>query len=212
MFPPSAACSVHLFRAVLVPCPNASMFLDSLVGDAAWRAVYAKNRQGDPLPWPLHAQELEATHPYQVFALRAMLAVPYFEKALCESFEKAAEVPVAASRSLALLCAPWLHHTQLHSQLSSDGHLGMGKLGLTLPSLPRRAARRGAQRRRRPSARGPHRGGGARRPRATAAALGAAHHLGRSELLLPRLCAGERGSCGRGRGARRNTYETPKHT
>ena len=41
------------------------MFLDSLVSDAAWRARYAKNREGQPLPWPLHQQDIEATHPYQ---------------------------------------------------------------------------------------------------------------------------------------------------
>jgi hypothetical protein len=32
----------------------------------------------------LHKAEMEATHPYEVFQLRAMLAVPYFEKALYE--------------------------------------------------------------------------------------------------------------------------------
>jgi hypothetical protein len=43
-----------------------SMLLDSLVGDAAWRATYARTRRGDPLPWALHEEELRATHPYQV--------------------------------------------------------------------------------------------------------------------------------------------------
>ena len=63
---------------------NQSMFLDSLVGDAAWRARYAKDRAGTPLPWRLHEADLRAKHPCEVFALRAMLAVPYFEKALYE--------------------------------------------------------------------------------------------------------------------------------
>jgi len=61
-----------------------SMFLDSLVGDAAWRARYAKNRDGQPIPWDILQQDLEEKHPYQVFALRSMIAVPYFEKALYE--------------------------------------------------------------------------------------------------------------------------------
>ena len=61
-----------------------SMFLDSLVGDAAWRAKYAISRDGEPLPWELHEADLRASHPYRVFALRAMIAVPYFEKALYE--------------------------------------------------------------------------------------------------------------------------------
>eukprot|EP01052_Picozoa_sp_SAG31_P029298 SAG31_NODE_2901_length_4931_cov_23.498344_3_plen_103_part_00 len=60
------------------------MFLDSLCGDAAWRARYARNRAGEPLPWELHEAELRSTFPYRVFALRAMLSVPYFEKALYE--------------------------------------------------------------------------------------------------------------------------------
>ena len=63
---------------------NQSMFLDSLVSDAAWRVRYAKDRSGRVLPWEIHAKEVEATHPYAVFTLRGMLAVPYFEKALYE--------------------------------------------------------------------------------------------------------------------------------
>jgi len=61
-----------------------SMFLDSIVGDAAWRARYAKNRDGETIPWAILQQDLEETHPYRVFALRGMIAVPYFEKALYE--------------------------------------------------------------------------------------------------------------------------------
>mmetsp|Transcript_76511 Transcript_76511/g.234172 ORF Transcript_76511/g.234172 Transcript_76511/m.234172 type:complete len:647 (-) Transcript_76511:63-2003(-) len=63
---------------------NQSMFLDSLVGDAAWRSRYAHNMAGEVLPFDLHEEELRATHPYEVFTLRGMLAVPYFEKALYE--------------------------------------------------------------------------------------------------------------------------------
>jgi len=64
------------------------MFLDSLVGDAGWRAAYACDRQGNPLPWELHKRSVEATHPYEVLNLRSMLAVPYFEKALYELKEE----------------------------------------------------------------------------------------------------------------------------
>lgn len=63
---------------------NQSMFLDSLVGDAAWRARYCKNAAGEVLPWEIHEEHVRATHPYDVFMLRSMLAVPYFEKALYE--------------------------------------------------------------------------------------------------------------------------------
>lgn len=65
-----------------------SMFLDSLVGDAAWRARYALNRDGEPLPWDIIKEDLESSHPYRVFALRGMIAVPYFEKALYELDEE----------------------------------------------------------------------------------------------------------------------------
>jgi oligoendopeptidase F len=61
-----------------------SMFLDSLVGDAAWRGRYARDRNGQPISWELHQEDIESTHPYKVNALRAMLSVPYFEKALYE--------------------------------------------------------------------------------------------------------------------------------
>ena len=36
------------------------------------------------MPWAVVAEELATTHPYKVLALRAMIAVPYFEKALYE--------------------------------------------------------------------------------------------------------------------------------
>lgn len=38
-------------------------------------------REGNPIPWELVEQSIRASHPYDVFMLRSMLAVPYFEKA-----------------------------------------------------------------------------------------------------------------------------------
>ena len=64
------------------------MTLDSLVGDAAWLGRYALDRSGVPMPWPLVEAGLRATRPPEVLALRAMLAVPYFEKALYEMREE----------------------------------------------------------------------------------------------------------------------------
>ena len=75
------------------------MFLDALVGDAAWRCKYAVSREGAALPWALVAEDVTAKHPYEVFALRGMLAVPYFEKALYELDE--AELSAAAVLKLA---------------------------------------------------------------------------------------------------------------
>lgn len=76
-----------------------SMFLDALVGDAAWRAKYAISRDGEALPWDIHKADVEASHPYKVLALRAMIAVPYFEKALYEMKED--EVTAESIKALA---------------------------------------------------------------------------------------------------------------
>ena len=61
-----------------------SMFLDALCEDAAWQARYAKDRKGNVIPWDLIERNIREKHPYKVMTLRAMIAVPYFEKALYE--------------------------------------------------------------------------------------------------------------------------------
>jgi len=76
-----------------------SMFLDSLVGDAAWRCKYAISREGEALPWALIEEDVKAKHPYEVMALRAMICVPYFEKALYEMPE--AELTADSVKALA---------------------------------------------------------------------------------------------------------------
>ncbi|KAL3147698.1 hypothetical protein ABBQ32_002443 [Trebouxia sp. C0010 RCD-2024] len=63
---------------------NQSMFLDSFIDDAAWKGRYAVSRDGKVIPWDLVRRGIEATHPYSVFMVRSMLAVPFFEKALYE--------------------------------------------------------------------------------------------------------------------------------
>lgn len=63
---------------------NQSMFLDSLAHDAAWLGRYARSAAGDVVPWAVLADNIKATQPYEVFAMRAMLAVPFFEKELYE--------------------------------------------------------------------------------------------------------------------------------
>jgi hypothetical protein len=59
------------------------MFLDSLVGDAAWQANMRLNRKTSPFRLTLLKKIFE-THPFNVLQLRAMLSVSYFEKALYE--------------------------------------------------------------------------------------------------------------------------------
>jgi hypothetical protein len=48
-----------------------SMFLDSLVDDAAWLGRYARSREGKPMPWELVEAGIRATHPTAVLSLRA---------------------------------------------------------------------------------------------------------------------------------------------
>lgn len=45
---------------------NQSMFLDSLCDDAAWLGRYAKNRNGDVMPFELIEQAILAKFPYKV--------------------------------------------------------------------------------------------------------------------------------------------------
>eukprot|EP00656_Telonema_subtile_P034482 TRINITY_DN38556_c0_g1_i1.p2 TRINITY_DN38556_c0_g1~~TRINITY_DN38556_c0_g1_i1.p2 ORF type:complete len:336 (-),score=110.53 TRINITY_DN38556_c0_g1_i1:124-1131(-) len=85
---PSPLCSQERAPTSVAYAENQSMFLDSLVGDAAWRARYARDREERPVPWEVLQADIQATHPYQVFGLRGMLAVPYFERALYETPEE----------------------------------------------------------------------------------------------------------------------------
>ncbi|KAI8467008.1 MAG: hypothetical protein J3K34DRAFT_431916 [Monoraphidium minutum] len=78
---------------------NQSMFLDSLASDAAWLGRYARDREGRVIPWELVERMHRDSHPYEVFMVRAMLAVPYFEKALYELPDD--EVTPAALEALA---------------------------------------------------------------------------------------------------------------
>ena len=63
---------------------NQSMFLDSLVGDASWQARYAISKSGETISWDIIEKSIRSTQPYEIFGLRGMLAVPYYEKALYE--------------------------------------------------------------------------------------------------------------------------------
>lgn len=61
-----------------------SMFLESLLGDAAWLGRYAVSKEGETIPWELIERKIRTGHPLRVLYIRGMLAVPYFEKALYE--------------------------------------------------------------------------------------------------------------------------------
>ncbi|MEW5318707.1 MAG: hypothetical protein WDW38_009905 [Sanguina aurantia] len=73
---------------------NQSMYLDSYIDDAAWLGRYACDTSGKAVPFSIISDHVTATQPYSVFALRAMLAVPYLEKALYELEESQLTVDV----------------------------------------------------------------------------------------------------------------------
>ena len=59
-----------------------SMFCDSLLGDADWLKLYAKNAQGNSVPDSVIKSLIESKQPFRAFAERNILLVPYFEQAL----------------------------------------------------------------------------------------------------------------------------------
>ncbi len=56
-----------------------SMFFDSMLADADWLSLYAKNREGEAMPESLIKQSIETRQPFAAYAERGILVVPYFE-------------------------------------------------------------------------------------------------------------------------------------
>jgi hypothetical protein len=61
-----------------------SMFLDSLLGDAAWQARYARDGAGNPMPRSLGERAVRAQQPMLALRTRSMLAICYAERAIYE--------------------------------------------------------------------------------------------------------------------------------
>lgn len=61
-----------------------SMFMDALIGDADWLRCYARNLQGEAPPFELIQAGIEAEQPFAAWSTRAMLVVPYAERAIYE--------------------------------------------------------------------------------------------------------------------------------
>ena len=55
------------------------MFFDSLLGDADWMLLYAKNREGEAVPEALIRQRIESAQPFAAYLERGILVVPYYE-------------------------------------------------------------------------------------------------------------------------------------
>ncbi len=61
-----------------------SMFLDSLLSDADWRVRYAIDDRGEPMPLELIEAAIREEQPFRGWDVRAMLTVPFAERALYE--------------------------------------------------------------------------------------------------------------------------------
>jgi oligoendopeptidase F len=56
-----------------------SMFFDSLLSDADWLKLYAKDRSGNPIQDELIKKSIESSQPFSAYGERGILVVPYFE-------------------------------------------------------------------------------------------------------------------------------------
>lgn len=80
-----APCFSHEFAPTSVAyAETQSMFMDSLLGDADWRARYACDASGTSVPIDLIAQSIREEKPFQAWNVRAMLTVPFAERAIYE--------------------------------------------------------------------------------------------------------------------------------
>ena len=61
-----------------------SMFMDALLGDADWRARYARDRAGRAMPLELIETAIREQQPFRAWDVRAMLTIPFAERALYE--------------------------------------------------------------------------------------------------------------------------------
>lgn len=61
-----------------------SMFMDSLLDDAEWRTRYATNGSGEAMPLDLIEAAVEESQPFRGWDVRAMLTIPFAERALYE--------------------------------------------------------------------------------------------------------------------------------
>ena len=61
-----------------------SMFMDSLLSDGDWRVRYATDPSGRPMPMELIEEAIAEEQPFKAWDVRAMLTVPFAERALYE--------------------------------------------------------------------------------------------------------------------------------
>ncbi|CAG9296210.1 M3 family metallopeptidase [Celerinatantimonas diazotrophica] len=65
-----------------------SIFCDSLLSDADWLKMYAKDASGKAIPDSVIQAMINANQPFKAYEERSILVVPYFERALYQLDEK----------------------------------------------------------------------------------------------------------------------------
>ena len=81
----TAPCFSHEFAPTSVAyAETQSMFLDSLLEDADWRTRYARDAEGRPMPMELIERAIAEQQPFRGWDMRAMLTIPFAERALYE--------------------------------------------------------------------------------------------------------------------------------
>jgi hypothetical protein len=84
-----APCFSHEFAPTSVAyAETQSMFMDSLLGDADWRARYARDGAGRPMPLELIEKSILERQPFRAWEMRSMLTVPFAERALYEMADR----------------------------------------------------------------------------------------------------------------------------
>ncbi len=81
---PSPCFSVEFPPTSVAYAETWSMFLDSLIEDPDWRARYAKNAAGEPVPWDLIAREIREKQPFAALEIARIITVPLGERMLYE--------------------------------------------------------------------------------------------------------------------------------
>lgn len=80
-----APCFAHEFAPTSIGyAETQSMFLDSLIGDADWRRLYARDESDAPMPLALIEADVAQAQPFKGWDVRAMLTIPFGERALYE--------------------------------------------------------------------------------------------------------------------------------
>ncbi|MCJ8338045.1 MAG: M3 family metallopeptidase [Pseudomonadales bacterium] len=96
----NSPCFSHEFAPTsMAYAETQSMFCDSLLGDADWLKLYAKNAAGESVPDKVLRSLIESKQPFRAFGERNILLVPYFEQALYATADD--QLSAAAIKKLA---------------------------------------------------------------------------------------------------------------